>query len=377
MTVPALFLLAATGLQLGWTVEPATASGPGSIRVSALLEEGDLVFVFGEGPETATFETVATLEGDGEGFARSGGTVVRSELPFMQELVLEDVESGGYRLSLMVRDLESGRVTVREATLDVPVRTAGSWSSSMIRLTGGRERIAGSVDIAWQAFPPAGSEPDVPVTAAYALRSLSGETLQEGWLRDSGGVFIATIPLQSVHSGDYELIVAALLDSTVQTSSALLLGVEEDWDIWGRNASMTADLVRPIADPSLLDEIEDVDSEAGRMAVMSEFWKALDPTPMTERNEYRDLYLERLDTIMERFSRSATPGIETDMGLVYALLGEPDILEDMPFETADTPYQVWTYFTPPITVVFADQYGIGMYELVTSWPEIRRAYERI
>lgn len=110
---------------------------------------------------------------------------------------------------------------------------------------------------------------------------------------------------------------------------------------------------------------------------MSQFWQEKDPTPMTPVNEYLDMYLERLDYIMEHFSTAGTIGIDTDMGRVYALMGEPDILEDMPFETDDIPYQVWTYFTPAITVVFADEYGIGIYELVTSWAEIRRAYERI
>jgi len=110
---------------------------------------------------------------------------------------------------------------------------------------------------------------------------------------------------------------------------------------------------------------------------MSQFWKDHDPTPMTVENEFLDQYLERLDYISKKFSRAGTPGIDTDMGRVYALLGEPDMLEDMPFETGNYPYQVWTYFTPSITVLFVDEYGVGMYDLHTPWRDIRRAYERM
>ena len=56
--------------------------------------------------------------------------------------------------------------------------------------------------------------------------------------------------------------------------------------------------------------------------------------------------------------------------------GEPDIVEDMPFETETPPYQVWTYFSPSLTVVFVDDDGFGLYELSTPWSEVRRVYER-
>lgn len=377
MTGSALILLALTGLQLGWTVAPATASGPGSITVDAVLEEDDLVFVTEDGSEAASFEAVASLPGNGGGFARSGGSITRADLPFSQKLVLDGLEAGRYDLVLMLRDLESGRTTVRESTVEVPARVSGSWSSSTIRIEGDAQRITGSADIEWQVFPPEGEDIPDSLTAAFLLRGSSGATAAEGWMEESGGIFSGTVPLESVPAGDYELVMAAVLGSEIQTASVLSIEVEEDWDVWGRNAEATADLVRPIAGVDVLDELEDADSDAGRRAVMFQFWMDHDPTPMTVENEFLDQYLERLDFISEKFSLPGTPGIDTDMGRVYALLGEPDILEDMPFETGNYPYQVWTYFTPSITIVFEDEYGVGMYDMLTPWMEIRRAYERM
>jgi len=377
MTGSALILSALTGLQLGWTVAPATASGSGSITVDAMLEEHDLVFVTEDGAEAASFEAVASLPGNGGGFARSGGTIARADLPFTQRLVLNGLEAGRYDLVLMLRDLESGRTTVREATVEVPARVTGNWSSSMVRIEGGTLRISGSADVAWQVFPPEGEEIPDSLTAAFLLRGASGATAAEGWMEESGGVFSGTIPLESVPAGDYELVMAAVLGSEIQTASVLSIEVEEDWDLWGRDAKVTAELVRPIAESGVLGDLENADSESGRRAVMSQFWKDHDPTPMTVENEFLDQYLERLDYISKKFSRAGTPGIDTDMGRVYALLGEPDMLEDMPFETGNYPYQVWTYFTPSITVLFVDEYGVGMYDLHTPWRDIRRAYERM
>ena len=328
------------------------------------------------GIETASFETVVTIAGGG--FARSGGTVTHAELPYVQVLTLEDIDAGRQDLVLMVRDLESGRTTRRETSVEVPLRTAERWSSSLVQIAGDNRRIAGSIDFSWQVFPPEGSELPDSLEAAFLLRSASGDTALEGWLaHESAETYRGTVSLGLLPAGEYDLTVAAVLGSEIQTSSVILLEIRNDWDVWGGNASLTADLVRPIAGVDLLEDLDRADSEAGRRATMSQFWQEKDPTPMTPVNEYLDMYLERLDYIMEHFSTAGTIGIDTDMGRVYALMGEPDILEDMPFETDDIPYQVWTYFTPAITVVFADEYGIGIYELVTSWAEIRRAYERI
>jgi len=271
MTVSAI-ILALTGLQLGWTVAPATAADPGSIAVSATIEEGDLVFVRENGIETASFETVVTI--DGGGFARSGGTVTHAELPYVQVLTLAGIDAGRQDLVLMVRDLESGRTTRRETSVEVPLRTSERWSSSLVQIAGDSRRIAGSIDFSWQVFPPEGSELPDSLEAAFLLRSASGDTALEGWLsQESTGTYRGTVALESVPAGEYDLTVAAVLGTEVQTSSVVLLEIRDDWDVWGVDAPLTADLVRPIAGGDLLDDLEQADSEAGRRATMSQFWQ--------------------------------------------------------------------------------------------------------
>jgi GWxTD domain-containing protein len=378
MNPAVLLLLTVDGLQLGWTVRPATPAEPGSVVVTAVIEEGDLVFVSEGSPAAASFEIVASVE-DGA-FVRAGGEVAPGDLPASRELVLAGVPAGRHDLTLLVRDLETGSTVRRTTVLEVPLRTASEWSSTALQVEGSRAggRLAGDVGFTWQVFPPTGQEVPDTLGVGYLLRDTGGTTAYEGWLERIGdGRYRANVPLGMVEPGDYDLLVAAVEGDEILTASTIAIEVHEDWDVWGVDAESTERLVRPIATSDELDALAAAGSREERRAVMAEFWLDRDPNPLSRANEYLETYLERLDYVMERYSFLGTVGIDTDMGQVYALLGPPDILEDMPFETGSRPYQVWTYFTPAITVVFIDNFGCGNYDLATSWPEIRRAYERL
>ena len=109
---------------------------------------------------------------------------------------------------------------------------------------------------------------------------------------------------------------------------------------------------------------------------MAEFWHKRDPSPSTVQNEFLEMYLTRLDCIDANFSVLNTMGINTDQGRVFALLGEPDMIDSRPFETSTRPTQVWTYCSPAIEVCFIDYNGCGIFELATDWEEVQLIYER-
>lgn len=377
MTLVAGILVTICGFQLGWSIVPAGDGAPGSVRVSAVLEEGDFVFVRENGTETASYEVVASL--DQGGFTRSGGSIERSDLPAEITLDLGGVEAGVHQLLVVARDLESGRRRTREGTIEVPMLQADLWSAGGIQVvTGPSGRAAGLITASWQVYPPteSGITSDT-LDVAWVLRGESGLVLGEGWMQSEGnGLFSTTVDLDGIEAGTYSLLGAALNAGEVAVAAGTSLEVRPDWDVWGRDGDETRALVRPIALNDEIDALDDAGSESERRAVMSEFWQQRDPTPYTSENEYLDVYLARLDVVMDRFSVFGIKGISTDMGRVYALLGEPDIIEDMPFETETPPYQVWTYFSPSLTVVFVDDDGFGLYELSTPWSEVRRVYER-
>jgi GWxTD domain-containing protein len=365
------------GFSVSWSVAPAPVGSTGGVTVTATLEEGDFVFVRENGQESASFELVSSL--DEGGFARAGGSVSMDQLPLEQKLELSGIEPGTHRLLVVMRDLESGRRRIVEETVEVPQLRADAWSSGALKVTGsGSGRVSGTVHADWQVFPPQAMEgqPD-SLGVAYLLRNERGVVAAEGWMSaGEGQAWSCDISLGGLEPGGYDLLAAALLDDEVVAAAGTSLPVRADWDVWGRDGGATATLVRPLATSAELDAIDEAGSESERYAVMSEFWQSRDPNPLTSENEFLDTYLERLDVIDDRFDAANIEGITTDMGRVWALLGEPDIIEDMPFETGTYPYQVWTYFSPSLTVVFVDSDGFGLYEMTSPWADVRRAYDR-
>ena len=137
-----------------------------------------------------------------------------------------------------------------------------------------------------------------------------------------------------------------------------------------------------------------------RSKFIEEFWLRRDPTPGTERNEYRDAYLERIEKANHLF-KGGRSGWLQDRGHIYILFGPPDerVTNPMggrvvdPYASPDTmvegrssqriaagekPTEVWVYYDlfsslqRPNTVrlVFVDTEGTGDYKLTTNLQEI-------
>jgi GWxTD domain-containing protein len=212
------------------------------------------------------------------------------------------------------------------------------------------------------------------------MRDHDGVTEREGWMDLSRreGYFSGSVSLdlKGLEAGSYEILAALVADDQILTAARTDLNLLQSWDVWGDDPDLTETLVRPIARSSELNALEDADGPSNRRAVMAEFWQRRDPTPGTQRNEYLEIYLQRLDEIDRRFSAMNTMGINTDQGRVYALLGEPDIIQSSPMEDSTIPTQIWTYCSPPIEVLFVDRYGVGIYELETDWEEVQVFHER-
>ncbi len=368
-----------TGFQVTWSIEPASVQDPGRIDLEITVEDGDLLFVRNSGEETAFYEVVASLD-DGS-FDRTGGSVTRSGLPLTEHLSLTTGEAGSHTVNLVLGDLESGRRRSWQEDIEVPLIDQLSWSSGSIQIPSAIPIRTGEIVTAlWEVYSPSEAFDEGTIEAAYLLQSRDGQTISEGWMNpvqpETGRlVFSHDLQLTGLYAGEYEITMVALRDDQVIASSRRAISVLQNWGVWGEDTDVTVRLVRPIATSSEISEIENATSSGERLAVMSEFWLKRDRSPLTVGNEYLEEYLRRLDYIEENFSVHNTNGIATDQGMVYALLGSPDIVEDRPIEMSTVPFQVWTYFSPAATVVFVDRDGYGLYELDTSWEEVTSAYE--
>ncbi len=88
-----------------------------------------------------------------------------------------------------------------------------------------------------------------------------------------------------------------------------------------------------------------------------QFWFRRDPTPGTVRNEYREIFWDRVITSNTMFNETTKPGWKTDRGEIFILIGPPNIIE------SDTHPNV--PFPPP-RISTASPKGIGYTESIQS-----------
>ena len=124
--------------------------------------------------------------------------------------------------------------------------------------------------------------------------------------------------------------------------------------------------MRYAASQTELDNIRDAASPEDKRQRFEEFWKKLDPTPITERNEAFEEYYGRIEFANKNY-RSYTEGWLTYMGMVFILLGPPSNIERQPRGADGRTYTRWTYNNNG-QYTFVDNSGFDDFRLVTLFP---------
>ncbi len=87
-----------------------------------------------------------------------------------------------------------------------------------------------------------------------------------------------------------------------------------------------------------------LESDRDREIFIRAFWKQRDPTPETEKNEFREEHYRRIAYANQWFGRnSPEPGWRTDMGRIYIILGEPKAIDRFENLTQVFPTVIWFY----------------------------------
>lgn len=129
---------------------------------------------------------------------------------------------------------------------------------------------------------------------------------------------------------------------------------------------------------------------------IEDFWKRRDPSPGTERNEFREVYFRRIEEANHLF-RGAKPGWLQDRGRIYILFGPPNERQTNPMggrpmdayedprsnlqaqtqASGEKPTEIWVYYNlfshlqkpQEIRLIFVDLHGTGDYVLTTDLDE--------
>ncbi len=87
-----------------------------------------------------------------------------------------------------------------------------------------------------------------------------------------------------------------------------------------------------------------LESDRDREIFIKAFWKQRDPTPETEKNEFREEHYRRIAYANQWFGRNSPgPGWRTDMGRIYIILGEPKTIDRFENLTQVFPTVIWFY----------------------------------
>lgn len=83
------------------------------------------------------------------------------------------------------------------------------------------------------------------------------------------------------------------------------------------------------------------------------FWQSMDPSPGTEKNEFKSEYFERIKYANEHLKNNYQQGWKSDRGRVMAIYGKPDEIERFDFTSDTRPYEIWHYNSIQGGVIFA------------------------
>jgi|YNPMSStandDraft_1061717.scaffolds.fasta_scaffold00016_12 GWxTD domain-containing protein len=167
---------------------------------------------------------------------------------------------------------------------------------------------------------------------------------------------LRVLALKPDASDDYELEdILAVAQRTIKATTRISGFVLNDLNKAIRQ-------LRYVANQKELEFIQTAQTDDEKMRRFEEFWKLLDPTPNTERNEAFEEYYMRIAYANEHF-RSYTEGWLTDKGMVYIIFGRPISIEKSNPMSDGRVYERWIYPNNR-EFLFLDNTGFGDYKLI-------------
>jgi len=187
--------------------------------------------------------------------------------------------------------------------------------------------------------------------------------------------FVPIIRTSRPVPGDYVLTVRAhpaAADGVLDTTS-ILASTSRSYRV---PQSMAGNLLKDlrkaikqmmyVAGQDTIDSLLAIMNQGEQLTRFENYWRTLDPTPSTTKNEALEEYYGRIDIANERF-RSYNEGWLTDMGRVYIIYGEPYTIETFRGQNGLSIISRWTYGNG-ITIMFDDPSGFGDFRLRGTLP---------
>ncbi len=125
------------------------------------------------------------------------------------------------------------------------------------------------------------------------------------------------------------------------------------------------EMLKYLATKQESDQLKKATTPEERKKVWDAFWALRNTDDHDRENPTKEEYFRRIRHANRYFSYMKREGWRTSRGMIYITYGEPDEVEDYPFELASKPYQIWHYYRtiPSRSFLFIDEWGDGNYDL--------------
>ncbi|HEY6572154.1 MAG TPA: GWxTD domain-containing protein [Candidatus Eisenbacteria bacterium] len=306
--------------------------------------------------------------------------------------------AGKYRIQVVITDLVAERASGTEIPFEVPSASKQSvWFSDLSLGTVSDSAATGGTPR--ERFVPVPSRRfglDLPVMAVlgevvdgravgaegaaetYRISTRVVNELQEAvWKGDTTLVrtgartpFLVRPRVRSLEAGSYRVILDLVSPQITLPGKkkAEPIRRERAFDVeqtsenlaWESRSSL--EVLRYVAAPAEIDEMERLDGPEARKAYWEQFWRRRDPTPETDQNEQLEEFYRRVQYANQHFAVGIA-GWRTDMGRIYIQNGAPDEVVRNPFNFDRPPEEIWYYYKNQVRFVFVDRNGFGRFEL--------------
>lgn len=291
---------------------------------------------------------------------------------------------GEYVLAVSVSDVASTRSTRAELPLRVPRLAAPSLSTPMLVLdvapraaldslprlvASPRSTVVFGRDSVFPLYIEGYSSSErFPLT--MAVRSEQGNTLWSDTvsLPRRGTMFsgVVRVPVSRVGLGVATFAVWPTVAAASDTASTpVFVSFGEELPVATFEEMLT--YLRYFAPPERLQALRTSTPEE-RARAWVRFLEETDDNRVTPINERLRDYFGRVRLANERFRDEGQAGWQTDRGMVFVALGEPDqVYEQGASEvSARGRAQIWEYRQHGVQLVFVDQTGFGRWRLTTG-----------
>ncbi len=171
-----------------------------------------------------------------------------------------------------------------------------------------------------------------------------------------GGYVLRILALKPSDSEDYEI------EDILAVSQRSIKSITRMGGLVLTDLNKSIKQLRYVATQSEIEYIQLGISDDEKMTRFEAFWKNLDPTPATDRNEAFDEYYRRIYVANKNF-KSYSEGWMTDKGMIFIIFGQPIDAERSNQYGDGRVYEKWTYGNNR-EFIFVDNSGFGDFRLL-------------